>query len=90
MSKEKGNETLGDELLIEELGEVRGGVARLPKLTLALGLGEEPGRNPFLSAPKPFTTPAIRPIPGVLRTALALGEEGSAVVPAVLRVTNED
>ena len=81
MSKADSNETIGEELFIEELGEVRGGAILVPGkfITMAYGLGEgaSPQPRPWPVKPAPVKPPRVF-------TTLALGEEGTSVPHTIL------
>jgi hypothetical protein len=74
LSKEASNETVGEELFIEELSEVRGGMMLVPGNTRAHALAEI-GLSP--PRPRPPFKPTPRPPHGI--TTLALSEEGTTV-----------
>jgi hypothetical protein len=82
MKTENANELESDELYIEELGEVLGGVLKLPPTLTTLALGEEGTHVPHFPLPR-----LPKPPPGV--TTLALGEEGPGPIGHVIPMSDE-
>lgn len=71
------NETIGEELFIEELGEVRGGLILVPRKLTTLALGEEGTSMPHIPVVrKPIWDPSDPP---PRMSTMALGEEGTSV-----------
>jgi hypothetical protein len=84
MSNENEKEQIGEELFIEELGEVRGGQRLIPsKLTKALG---EDGLSLRPGLQKPIWIVGTTP-PKI--TTMALGEEGTSV-PHIIRPMSDE